>query len=230
MLWLSIEKKPLDDWLPGTDILSIGSFGCNLHCPFCQNHELVAGYDRFIAMSPADVVEKTIASGLDAIAYTYNEPTVYYEMVYETAVLAKKQGLFNVLVTNGFINQAPLKQLLPYIDAVNVDVKSYSDDLFHKVCGGRLKPVIEMIKSTQQYAHVEVTMLLVPELYGEILDKAGFFEWLHCEIGDVTLHLSRYFPRHRHTTPATDIDWMLKVQAQARKYFTRVHLGNVGFR
>lgn len=222
-----IEKKPIYNWHQGTQILSIGSFGCNLHCPFCQNHDLVAAVHGNMDMTPKEVVEKAIDLGLNAIAYTYNEPTVYYEMVYETAKLAKSQGLFNVMVTNGYINMEPLEDLLPYMDAFNVDIKSYSDELFRKICGGRLKPVIEMIKRSQSYAHVEVTLLMVPELYGEILQRADFFKWLRYEIGDVTVHMSRYFPRYHHRTPATDVQWMLEVQKEALAYFSEVYLGNV---
>ncbi len=222
-----IEKKPLFNWHPGTDILSIGSFGCNLHCPFCQNHELVGGEVNDISMTPEAVVARAKAYELDAIAYTYNEPTVFYEMVYDTAVEAKKQGLYNVLVTNGYINQEPLVKLLPYVDAMNVDIKSYDSAKLMAMCGARLNPVIEMIKTSLKYAHVEVTMLLVPELFDDLVAMDRFFKWLYYEIGDVTVHLSRYFPRHEHTTPATDIDWMIRVQKLVHQYFTEVYLGNV---
>jgi len=222
-----IEKKPLANWHSGSEILSIGSFGCNLHCPYCQNHDLVANQDYGISMTPEAVIAQAVANDLDAIAYTYNEPTVFYEMVFDTAKEAKRHGMSNVLVTNGYINQEPLLELLPYIDAVNVDIKSYDDRKFFEMCGGRLKPVIDMIKTTGRYAHVEVTMLLVPELYDDLDKIDQFCSFISLEIGNVPVHLSRYFPRHEHMTEATDINWMVQVQKRAQKYFDYVYLGNV---
>jgi len=222
-----IEKKPLAHWHSGSQILSVGSFGCNLHCPYCQNHELVNGSEHAIMMTPEAVVAQAVANNLDAIAFTYNEPTVNYEMVYETAVEAKKQGLYTVLVTNGFINQEPLLYLLPYIDAMNVDIKSYDDSKFKHMCGGRLKPVFEMVKTSLQFAHVELTMLLVPELYDDMNQMDGFFRYISIEYGDLPIHLSRYFPRYNHITAPTRVEWMLEVQKLAQKYFTYVYLGNV---
>lgn len=223
-----IEKKPIYNWHPGTEILSIGGSGCNLRCPYCQNHELVAGHSGGISMTPEAVVAQAKAYDLDAIAFTYNEPTVFYEMVYDTAKEAKKQGLYNVLVTNGYINKQPLEDLMPYIDAVNIDIKSYSDEKFLEMCGGRLEPVIEAVKIALKYAHVELTMLIVPELYDDLVAIEKFFKWMYYEVGDITIHLSRYFPSHLHSTPATDIDWMLRIQKVARTYFGEVYLGNVG--
>lgn len=222
-----IEKKPLAKWHPGTEILSIGSYGCNLHCPFCQNHALVADCRGGRDMTPEEVVQEALRHGLSAIAYTYNEPTVFYEMVLDTAKLAKKHGLDNVLVTNGYIQQKPLLALLPYIDAMNVDIKSYDDNKFFHMCGGHLKPVIEMIKTSKAYAHVEITMLLVPELYDDLEKIDRFCAFLALELGDMPLHLSRYFPRHLHRTQATDVKWMVEVQQTAQKYFNWVTLGNV---
>ena len=222
-----IEKKPLANWHSGTDILSIGTFGCNLKCPFCQNHELVSNLQGGIRLTPEAVVAQAIGNDLEVIAYTYNEPTVFYEMVYDTSREAKKQGLYNVLVTNGYIEEEPLEALMPYIDALNVDIKSYDDQSFYELCGGRLRPVIRTVKIALKYAHVELTMLLVPELYGDLEKFDQFCRWISLELGDLPLHLSRYFPRHKHVTPATDIDWMVKAQTRARKYFTYVYLGNV---
>ena len=222
-----IEKKPIYNWHTGTRILSIGSYGCNLRCPFCQNHDLVASRSAGVSMTPEAVVAQAKSYDLDAIAYTFNEPTVFYEMVYDTAREAKKQGLYNVLVTNGYINQEPLKALMPYIDAVNIDLKSYSDDKFLAMCGGRLEPVIETIKEATKHAHVELTMLMVPELYDDLVAIETFYKCLYDQVGDLTIHLSRYFPSHEHETPATDIEWMLRVQKAARVYFTEVYLGNV---
>lgn len=222
-----IEKKPFANWHPGTETFSIGSFGCNLKCPFCQNHELVTNNERGVQLTPEAIVAQAIGNDIDTIAYTYNEPTVFYEMVYDTAKEAKRQGLSNVMVTNGYIEQEPLLALLPFIDAMNIDIKSYDDQKLFDMCGARLKPIIETVKIAKQQCHVELTMLLVPELYGDIDRLTGFLEWLSLEVGDLPIHLTRYFPRYHHETEATDIDWMLRAQKIAKQYFTYVYLGNV---
>lgn len=223
-----IEKKPLANWNPGTEILSVGSYGCNLRCPFCQNHELVEQNIGGIKLTPEAIVAQAISQNLSYIAYTYNEPTVFYEMVFDTAKLAHSKGIKNVLVTNGYINHEPLEALMPYIDALNVDVKSYDDRKFLSMCGGRLEPVVRNIQFAMKTAHVEVTMLLVPELYGDMDELDKFGRWLSLTIGDVPVHLSRYFPRHKHDEPATDIDFMLEARKKLQSYFSHVYLGNVG--
>ncbi len=223
-----IEKKPLANWHPGTMILSIGSYGCNLKCPFCQNFELVQSLNTGVKLTPEAVVAQAISHNLEAIAYTYNEPTVFYEMVYDTAKIAKERGLHNVLVTNGYINREPLEKLMPYIDALNVDIKSYDDRKLLDLCGGRLEPVINTILYAKSTAHVEVTMLMVPTLYDDLEEIDKFGRWLSLTIGDVPVHLSRYFPRYKHDEPATDIEFMLDVREKMQQYFTHVYLGNVG--
>jgi pyruvate formate lyase activating enzyme len=223
-----IEKKPLAHWRPGTQILSFGSYGCNLKCPFCQNYTISQSKPKVFSMTPEAIIAQVIANDLDAIAYTYNEPTVNYEMVYETAKAAHKLGIANVMVTNGYINQAPLKALLPYIDAMNVDVKSYDDQRMLDLCGGRLMPVIETIKTAKSFCHVEITMLIVPELNDDLGEMERFIPWLYSEVGDIPLHISRYFPVYDYDLPATNIDLMLQMQKSARRFFSNVYLGNVG--
>lgn len=222
-----IEKKPIANWHPGTQVLSIGSFGCNLHCPFCQNHELVHGAEHGVIMTPEAVVAQAIAMDLEAIAYTYNEPTVFYEMVYETAVEAKKRGLYNVMVTNGYIEKEPLEKLLPYMDAFNIDVKSYDEKIFREMCGGRLQSVIDVVKMAKKRAHVEITLLMVPELYADMEETERFCQRLSLEVGDVPVHLSRYFPRYKHITAPTSVEKMVALQKRLLHYFSFVYLGNV---
>ncbi len=144
-----IEKKPLHTFMPGTDILSFGSVGCNFDCGFCQNCDISKTFDldgRYKEMTPGEIVGWALEHDVPGIAYTYNEPTVFYEMMLETAKLAKTEGLWNVIVTNGYINREPFLELAPYIDAMNIDVKTYEDQLYKEVCNGHLRPVIETVK------------------------------------------------------------------------------------
>ncbi|PKM57196.1 MAG: AmmeMemoRadiSam system radical SAM enzyme [Firmicutes bacterium HGW-Firmicutes-3] len=223
-----IEKKPLAHWRQGSQILSFGSYGCNLKCPFCQNYSISREKPRVITMTPEAIVAQAIAYDLEAIAYTYNEPTVFYEMVYETAKIAHSKGIANVLVTNGYINEEPLLKLLPYIDAMNIDLKTYDDQKMLDMCGGRLGSIIDTIKSAKVTAHIELTMLIVPRLNDNLHEMRRFLPWLFSEVGDVPIHISRYFPAYEYDLPATDIDLMIQMQKAARQLFTHVYLGNVG--
>jgi pyruvate formate lyase activating enzyme len=223
-----IEKKPLAHWRPGTQVLSFGSYGCNLKCPFCQNYAISQFKPKVITMTPDSIIAQVIANDLDAIAYTFNEPTVNYEMVYDTAKAAHKLGIANVVVTNGYINEAPLMALLPYIDAMNIDVKSYDDERMLEICGARLTPVIDTIKRAKKSCHVELTMLIVPGLNDDLEAMDQFIPWLFSEVGDLPMHISRYFPVYEYDLPPTNIDLMLQMLKSARRYFTHVYLGNVG--
>lgn len=222
-----IEKKPLYHWHPGSQILSVGSYGCNLRCPFCQNHEISMGKPRVISMTPDAIVAQAKAYDLYAIAYTYNEPTIFYEMVYDTAKLAKKEGMENVLVTNGYINEEPLMALMPFIDAMNIDLKTYDDSKMVEICGGKLEHVMNTIRTAVKYCHVEITMLIVPGLNNDVAEMSHFAKQLREEVGDVPIHISRYFPRYKYNEPATDIELMLKMQEVVGKHFSHVYLGNV---
>ncbi|MCL2151827.1 MAG: radical SAM protein [Oscillospiraceae bacterium] len=163
-----IEKKPLNMFHPGTMILSIGGFGCNLRCPFCQNYEISTEYGDFRSyarhISSEDVARlavQTVSDGNIGVAYTYNEPLIGYEFVYDCAKKVHEAGLFNVLVTNGFINEEPLNELAPYIDAMNIDLKAFSQD-FYDMVGGTLEEVKRTIAAATKFCHVEVTTLVIP--------------------------------------------------------------------
>ena len=251
-----MEKKPLHRFKPKTEILSFGSFGCNFHCGFCQNYEIskefnlslqeffeeiedeeitdldqVSTLDKRhnrLKMEAKKIIDEAKVHDIDSIAYTYNEPTVFYEMVYETAKLAKEAGLDNVLVTNGYINEEPLLNLLPYIDAMNIDVKGYDSERCYEVSGGYLEPVIHTIKkSIEQGVHVEITCLIVPDFNDDVDAWDAFFKELKEQIGDVYVHISRYFPRYHYQQAATDINLLLQIKERCKKYFTEVSLGNV---
>jgi pyruvate formate lyase activating enzyme len=227
-----IEKKPLKFFMPGSFILSIGSVGCNFKCGFCQNCDISMEFDKSLSKygtyTPSEIVDLTKASGLKSIAYTYNEPTVFYEMVYETALLAHQEGLLNVLVTNGYINEEPFQLIAPYVDAMNIDVKTYDKNLYQSVCKGEMEDVLRTICLARKAGiHVELTCLIVPKLFSDLSQLPSFFKMLSEISLDAPIFISRYFPRYQWEEEATDIMLMLKIQEIAQCYFTNVLLGNV---
>ncbi len=156
-----IEKKPLYHFYPGKDIFSIGSFGCNLKCDFCQNWDIAHEESLTMEIEDKDILLLGKSKGSIGIAYTYNEPTISYEYILHMSKLAKRHGLKNVLISNGYINEEPLKELLPYIDGMNIDLKSFKDDFYKRICKGTLEPVLNTIKLAAQYTHVEITNLVI---------------------------------------------------------------------
>ncbi|MFZ7131869.1 MAG: radical SAM protein [Eubacteriales bacterium] len=222
-----IEKKPIARWMQGSDILSIGSFGCNFHCDFCQNHELSMEKPQTIPMRPDEIVLKTLENNIPSIGYTYNEPTIFYEMMLDVSKLARAKGLNNVMVTNGFIEEAPLRNILHYLDAVNIDLKTYDDMHYHKLGGSTVDKILDNIKIAADNCHVEVTLLIVPGLSDSIEKLDILFKKLAVINRGLTLHISRYFPRYHYDQPATDINLMLDIQKKALQYFQHVYVGNV---
>ena len=234
-----IEKKPLYHFHPESHILSLGSFGCNLRCPFCQNYTISqAGRDGFEGQqlpmdrtSPKEIVaaaqrlEET--SGNIGVAFTYNEPLVGYEFVYDTARLLKEVGLATVLVTNGQIEKDSWLHLLPYIDAVNIDLKGFTQ-AFYDWIGGDLETTKAAIAmAAEEGVHVEVTTLVIPGKNDSAAEMAAEAEWLAGISAELPLHLSRYFPRYQSKIPMTPVETLqsLKHVAEARLRF--VHLGNI---
>lgn len=230
-----IEKKPLAGFMPGSRILSVGSFGCNMYCPFCQNHDIsqtgIDGVSYTEKLSPKELcalaVKTRSSHGNIGIAYTYNEPLITYEYVLETAKLIKEAGLFNVLVTNGNIDQEILGKVLPYIDAMNIDLKVFSDAGYRSL-GGDFDTVKSFIKSSYGRAHIEITTLIVPGLSDSIEDMEEEASWIAAIDPGIILHITRYFPQYKMTdTPATDIRLMHKLKAAASLHLDHVLLGNV---
>jgi pyruvate formate lyase activating enzyme len=229
-----IEKKPLRRFHPGAAILSVGTVGCNLKCPFCQNHSIARVGPEEVHTYPSssdEVVSKAVSlkeRGNIGIAYTYNEPSVWYEFVYETAKKAKEKGLLNVLVTNGYIGQEPLDQLLPYIDAMNIDLKAYSDRFYRELVKGSLAEVKETIRRSAASCHVEVTTLVIPGWNDSVEEMADMAGWLASLSPEIPLHLSRYFPKYEMTDrPPTPLDSLKELSETARRYLKYVYLGNV---
>lgn len=205
-----IEKKPFFHLLPGSRSFSLAAVGCNFRCSFCQNHEIsqmphdqgcIAGRDR----APAEVVALALAQGCETIAYTYTEPTVFFEFAWETAGLAHERGLKNVFVTNGYMTAEALDLLAPRLDAANVDLKAFRDDFYRRQCRARLEPVLETLRKMKALGiWVEVTTLLIPGLNDgekELTALAGF---IHSLGPETPWHISRFHPMYRmQQTPPT---------------------------
>ncbi len=227
-----MEKKPLYHFHPGSYILSVGSFGCNFRCSFCQNYEIaMAGKDRVRTryVSPEKIVrlaKELIPKGNIGIAYTYNEPLVGYEYVYDCAKLAGEEGLKNVLVTNGYINEKPFLALLKYLDALNIDLKTFNDKIYQTL-GGGLEAVKHSIKLAAENNHVEVTTLVVPGENDSEEEIRELSKWLASIRPDIPLHLTRFFPRYKMTDrEATKISRIYELADIARESLEYVYEGN----
>ena len=232
-----IEKKPLYHYFPGRPILSIGSYGCNLSCKFCQNcsisqiEELEWSDKRHYP--PASIIRQALQSpGNIGLAYTYNEPTVFYEYMIECAKLAHLEGIKNVVVSNGYIEQAPLLQLIDYTDAFNIDLKSFDTNFYREVTGSRLKPVLRTIETIAGSGkHLELTFLVIPNLNDDVHTFTAMLDWIvdHCNT-KVVLHISRYHPHYKIQTPATPIELIEEFTKMANERLPYVYPGNTGDR
>lgn len=225
-----IEKKPLYHFYPGKDIVSLGTVGCNFNCRFCQNWQIAQQEADTVRLAPEQAVELAVTKGGNnnlGIAYTYSEPVVWYEFVADCARLVKERGLKNVLVTNGFICEQPLKELLPFIDALNIDVKAFHTDYYTKTCGGRLEDVLATVEQAAAVTHVEVTTLLVTGLNDSEEEVGNLASWLAGISPDIPLHLSRYFPNYKLDLPPTPEERMDTAYRIAREKLNYVYLGNI---
>ena len=224
-----IEKKPLYHFHPGENIFSLGTKGCNLKCPFCQNWNISQDLDTPTqSITPEFIIGRAKELDSFGIAYTYNEPFIWYEFVYDVAQLAKKEGLENVLVTNGFVNMEPLKQLLPFIGAMNIDLKSIEEEFYVKTCGGQLAPVLETIKESYKHCHIELTNLIIPSLNDKEEHFRRLVDWICENLSDsVPLHFSRYFPCYKLDFPPTLIATIKKAESIAKERLKNVYLGNI---
>jgi pyruvate formate lyase activating enzyme len=225
-----VEKKPLYHFHPGSNILSVGTFGCNLHCGFCQNWQIVHGDPPTREMAPQELVDSAVLAAKQAnsigIAFTYSEPLVWYEYVYDTAMLAHEQGLKNVLVTNGFVQEQPVLELLPLIDAMNIDVKGFTGDYYHKTCHGSLEPVKRTVELVHDRCHLEVTTLLVPTLNDSDGEITALVDWLAGLNPEIPIHFSRYFPQYQMDLPPTPLETLRRAQDIASRRLKYVYIGN----
>jgi len=229
-----IEKKPLFHFLPGSSVLSFGTVGCNLHCKHCQNwntSQMESGQAFEKTVTPKEIIKAAKDNDCDSIAYTYNEPTIFYEFMLNTAKLAKKAGIKNIMVTNGFINPEPLKELLPFIDGVNVDLKGFTNPFYGKVTTAWLEPVLETIKTLKKNnIWLEITNLIIPSLNDDFELIKKMCEWIKKEVGvDVPLHFSAFHPDFELShIPRTPLPALLNAYNIAKAIgLNYVYVGNV---
>ncbi len=223
-----MEKKPLYHFLPGTEVFSVGFFGCNLRCPFCQNWEISQRIDPASRrVSPEALVRAALESGAPSLAFTYSEPLVHFEFILEAARLARLEGLRTVLVTNGTLNEVPARELLPLIDAANIDLKCWSAETYERVLGGDLETVKRFIAVAAGLCRVEVTTLVVPGVSAadEAVESiASFLAGLDTSI---PLHLSAYHPAYAYGEEATSPSCLLSLAELAAKRLKYVYTGNI---
>lgn len=227
-----VEKKPLYHFFPGKKILSVGSYGCNMRCDFCQNYSISQNTGNLgnIRLTPAELVSRaSLAEGNTGIAYTYNEPLIWHEYVTECAALASEAGLKNVMVTNGYFNSKPLSELLEVIDAFNVDLKAFDDEFYRRYTGASLGPVLEAVKSIASAdRHLELTSLIIPGLNDSDASMHREAEWIATYAGrKVPLHLSRYYPMYKRADPPTPESTIIRLKEIASEYLDFVYTGNL---
>ena len=229
-----IEKKPLYHFYPGTTCLSIACTGCNFRCLNCQNHEIsqvaptAVGYYE---LTPDDVVNLCLKHHCPGIAYTYTEPLTYMEYVIDIARLAHEKGLWNILVTAGYVCQEPLADLLPFLDAANIDLKSFSDEIYQKVSAGHLSPVLDTILAMRDAnVWIELTNLVIPTVNDNMDKIRQMCKWMvENDLANVPLHFSRFFPKYKmRDIPPTPVSTLRMAEKIAREEgIQHVYLGNV---
>ena len=227
-----IEKKPLYHYYPGSTILSVGTFGCNLACSFCQNWQISKGQPPTRYMAPEDVVMAATqyqeTQGNVGVAYTYNEPFIWYEYVQDTAKLVHWAEMENVLVTNGMVEEGPLRELLPLIDAMNVDIKFWSKEHYRKLCEGpgwRARDTVEI--AHEAGCHVEITVLIIPGYNDSDEELTSIFDWAAAVDPGMAVHLSRYHPAYRLEAPPTPEETLIRAYHLAKERLKYVYVGNI---
>lgn len=220
-----IEKKPLYHFYPGSQIFSVAGYGCNLSCTFCQNYEISQQRASGHKVTPRKLAD--LAKDSLGICFTYSEPTIWYEMIRDTAPLVKQQGGKVVLVSNGMIAPRFLEELLPSIDAMNIDIKGYSEEFYLRYTGGKLSWVLETVERAVGKTHLEITTLIIPGANDDPREIEGLAKWLSRLNSPVVWHLSRYFPAYRLTSPPTEKKVIHELAEIAKTYVPYVYLGNM---
>ncbi len=230
-----IEKKPIFRFHPEENILSIGTIGCNFKCKFCQNFDIsqskaIEYYDKIKTVSAEEIIRIAKEKNLKLIAFTYTEPTIFYEYMLDIAKLAKKERIECVIVSNGYINPKPLQKLCKYISAANIDLKSFDDNFYRNLCSANLAPVLESLKILKENnIHIEVTNLIIKGENDSLTDIEKLAIWIKDNLGENTpLHLSRAFPMYKMLDIiSTPISTLQKAKKVCDKYLNYVFLGNI---
>lgn len=226
-----VEKKPLYHFYPGNNILSIGSYGCNMRCDFCQNWNISQKSAGSLKRSTdPDILAEEASSAHHniGIAFTYNEPVIWFEFVRDTSLKVREMGLFTIMVSNGYVNRDPLNEMFGFIDAFNIDLKAFNELFYKKLTGAELEPVKESLKAISHAGkHLEITTLVIPGRNDSVEEMKSQSEWIAGELGEETpLHLSRYFPMFRRNDPSTPYDTLERLYETALKKLKYVYLGN----
>ena len=222
-----VEKKPLYHFHPGKSILSTGPNGCNFRCGFCQNSGISQETVPVITIPPEELARIASGEGSIGVAYTYTEPFVWFEYIRDAGALVHERGLVNVLVTNGYVNEEPLRELLPVVDALNVDVKSMRPEFYSSVCGGKIESVLKTVEIASRSCHVEITNLIIPGYNDTDEDFDLLIDWISGVNPAIPLHFSRYFPRYRFTAPQTPRETIFRAYGKAKEKLRYVYMGNV---
>jgi pyruvate formate lyase activating enzyme len=227
-----VEKKPFYHWFPGLKILSIGSFGCNMRCDFCQNYHISQAVPERLGrkMTPSAIVSDAIEMEMNTgIAFTYNEPVIWFEYMRDIALETKNRGMYTAMISNGYVCKDPLIEITGFIDAFNIDLKAFNDNFYKKLTGSSLEPVKDTLKYIAKSGrHLEITTLIIPGQNDSANEMAYETEWIAGELGkDVPLHLSRYFPMHKRTDSMTTDQTMIRLYETASKKLEYVYLGNM---
>jgi len=222
-----IEKKPLYHFYPGSKILSLGVNGCNLMCKFCQNWQISQNEVGTRYISPRELIDIAKNYNSPSIAYTYTEPTIWYEYLIDCFEIAREEGIKNVIVTNGYLNKEPLVRLVPLVDAMNIDLKAMNTDFYRDICGGSLEPVLEFIRYSAESTHVELTNLIIPTLNDSEKSIDELASWVASLNPDIPVHFSAYFPQYKMNLPPTPLQTLQRAFEIASKYLKYVYLGNV---
>ena len=224
-----VEKKPFARWRPGTFILSLGGVGCNMRCPFCQNHAIAQPevIPKLTRISPDELLRRTLELGLSSVAYTYNEPSLSAEYILCAAPLLKSENIKTALVTNGMFSGEVADEFAASVSAANIDIKTFDREIYKKM-GGSLDAVLANItKLVNAGVHVEITNLIVPGVSDSRSGFAEMINWIAALSMDIPLHISRYFPAHRFKAPPTDLNRLVDFSALARAKLKHVYTGNI---
>jgi pyruvate formate lyase activating enzyme len=227
-----VEKKPLYHFFPGYNILSIGSYGCNMRCDFCQNYTISQEIPEGIVKetTPEILVKAALSADRNiGIAFTYNEPIIWFEFMSDVAGKAKKEGLYTVMVSNGFVNEEPLNEIIQFIDAFNIDLKAFNNQFYRDLTGSDIEPVKKsLINIAKSGKHLEITSLIIPGQNDQEKEMALQTEWIAGELGKgIPFHLSRYFPIFKRDDPATSQETLNRLYRVASEKLDHVYMGNM---